>query len=75
MMDFSVMMDDVLVDIHGQIKKMFASTNGIPANSVAQLGRIFNDKKYREPFEGLHSEHLRSKYFEKHLGLIVSFNT
>lgn len=46
MTDFTVMIDDILDDVHGQVKKMLALTDGIPpANSVAELGRIFNDKK------------------------------
>ena len=69
MTDFTVMIDNILDDVHEAVETKLRMSE-ISAPEIG-LNEVFDDIKYKDPFRGLHSEHLRNKYFSEHMMLIV----
>lgn len=69
MTDFTVMIDDILDDVYEDVEKKL-KLHDISTGDIG-LNEVFNNVKYKEPFSGLHSEYLRTKYFADHMQLVV----
>lgn len=69
MTDFNVMVGGILDNLHSKVK---LDSNGISSSDIG-LTELFNDPLDRDPFYGLYTEHLRTKYFCEHMHLLVSF--
>lgn len=69
MTDFTVMIDDILDDVYREVEKKLVANN-VLADDIG-LREVFNDAKFKYPFEGLSSEYLRSKYYVEHMNLVV----
>lgn len=69
MTDFTVMIDDILDDVYKEVEKKLVANN-VLADDIG-LREVFNDAKFKYPFEGLSSEYLRSKYYVEHMNLVV----
>lgn len=69
MTDFTVMIDDILDDVHAEVENKLAANN-ILANDIG-LCEVFNGDKFKYPFRNLSSEYLRSKFFVDHMHLVV----
>lgn len=60
MTDFNVLVDGILDNLCSELTSKLES-NGISADTIGLAE--FNDTMLRDPFHGLYSEHLRTKYF------------
>lgn len=71
-----VVINDVSVLLYQKIEKL---RNGVAKNLRTrniefdtELDTLFQDPTIMNPFQGLHSEFLREKYYKEEMGLLVS---
>ena len=66
---FTVLIDGILDDEYEEIEKKLTATE-TSLNDIG-LRDVFNSKKFKDPFQGLNSDYLHSKYYIQHMSLVV----
>lgn len=69
--DFTLMTKAVLEDVQRRVQSALVA-NSISPSDIIGLNDIFEDAELKDPFHSLLTEHLQTKYYREHMGLVVS---
>ena len=68
-------LDFVQYQVHSIKERVDQAVADAQVESIPDLDSIFSDPLVLQPFSGLHTEYLQSKYFKEHLKLLVRANS
>lgn len=66
-----LVIDNIIDDLHQNVTKEIMDISVLPGDDKSRISSVFHNMK--NPFSGLETQYLQSKYFEENFAVVVSF--